>query len=98
MSESCPLKITPAALEHIAMKRKPIYLELPKLIENCCFQLQECPVVCFGEPRDKVNYKQYTIEGATVFVPHLIGRIADIDLSVTLNRFLGFKWLVIEGW
>jgi hypothetical protein len=36
-----------------------------------------------------------TVEGITLFVPR---DLPVIPLTVTLNRFLGLKRLVIEGW
>lgn len=90
------LSITPEALEHIRKEENSIFLEMPKLIQNCCFDLQECPTVRFGTPRDPENYEKRQIEDATIFVP---ARFPDnTPLKVTVNKFFGFKRLVLEGW
>ncbi|NLI30278.1 MAG: hypothetical protein GX423_09395 [Nitrospiraceae bacterium] len=90
------LSITPEALDYIRKEENSIFLEMPKLIQNCCFDLQECPTVRFGIPRDPQNYEQRKIGDATVYVP---ARFPDnTPLTVTVNTFLGFRRLVLEGW
>lgn len=89
------LTITPEALAIIHERSQPIFLDLPKLITNCCFSLQECPTVRFGEPRDLSHYEQRTIHDVIVFAPH---SLPDIPLSITVSSFLGIKRIVLEGW
>ena len=90
------LTITPEALAIIRKHKKPIYLNMPKLITNCCFDLQECPTVHFGKPHDISKYNERTIQDITVLVPHRLPNA--VPLTITVSSFLGFKRLVLEGW
>jgi len=90
------LTITPEALAIIHKHKKSIYLNMPKLITSCCFDLQECPTVHFGTPHDMSKYNERTIQEITVLVPHRLPNT--IPLTITVSRFLGFKRLVLEGW
>jgi hypothetical protein len=89
------LTLTPDAVALIRNKDKPIFLELPKPITNCCFHLQECPVVRFGEPRIARDYEKKIIRDVTVFIPN---RLPEIPLTIAVNSFLGIKRLVVDGW
>ena len=89
------LTITPEAMALIRKQGKPIFLELPKLITNCCFDLQECPSVRSGEPPDSANYEKRTIQEVTVFVPR---RLPEMPLTIDACSFLGIRRLVVEGW
>ncbi len=89
------LTITSDALAIIQEQNRPIFLDMPKLIRNCCFELQECPSIRFGEPRDIENYERRVIGDTTVFVPN---RMPQISLTIAVSSFLGFKRLVVEGW
>jgi hypothetical protein len=93
--EDTMLTITPEALAIIRKQKQPVFLDMPKLITNCCFNLQECPSVRFGEPRKLSDYEQRTIQDVTVFAPH---SLPDIPLTITVGSFLGIKRLVLEGW
>ncbi len=85
----------PEARSIIIKRGQPIFLELPKIITNCCFEFQECPSVRFGEPRNIKDYKKKIIQEVTVFVPH---RLPDIPLSIAVTSFLGIKRVVVDGW
>ncbi len=89
------LTITPEALIIIQKKNQPVFLEMPKLITNCCFNLQECPTVHFGEPKNISDYEAKTINNVTVFAPHVL---PDIPLKITVMNFFGIKKLVLDGW
>ncbi len=89
------LTITPEALAIIQRKKLPVFLEMPKLITNCCFSLQECPTVHFGEPKNRSGYETKIINDVTVFAPDML---PDIPLTITVASFLGIKKLVIDGW
>jgi hypothetical protein len=94
---SAGLNITPEALDIIRQKGKPIYLDLPKVIKNCCFDFQERPSVRFGEPplRVRNQYNERSLDGIKVFIPV---KLPDIPLTITISSFLSFKRLVVEGW
>ena len=90
------LTISARALAFIRSKRRPLHLDLPRMVRGCCFDFQECPSVRLGEPRDPHRYERQVIDDTPVFVPHDLPR--DLALEITLNGFLGFRWLVVEGW
>ncbi len=89
------LTLTPDAVALIQSKDKPIFLELPKTIINCCFDFQECPVVRFGEPRNMRDYEKKIMHDVTIFVP---SRLRKIPLTITVSSFLGLKRLVVDDW
>ncbi|MGO9379020.1 MAG: CC/Se motif family (seleno)protein [Dissulfurispiraceae bacterium] len=89
------LTITPEALSVIIKHNKPIFLELPKLIRNCCFDLQECPSVRIGEPGNTRDYDKKIVQEVTVFLPW---RLQDHALTITVSNFFGRKRLVVDGW
>jgi hypothetical protein len=89
------ITITEKAIHFIGEKNNaPIFLDVPPLIGGC-IHLKECPSVQFGEPREIEKFDRQTIQGIILFVPH---EISDIDLTINLSSFLGFKKLVVEGW
>jgi hypothetical protein len=90
------LTISAEALEIIHRHKKPIYLNMPKLITSCCFDLQECPTVHFGKPHDPSQFQERIIQDVMVLVPHRLPHT--IPLTITVSSFLGFKRLVLEGW
>jgi hypothetical protein len=89
------LTISPEAAEIIRQQGKTVFLDLPRAITSCCFDFRECPTVRLGNPHNPDAYSVLDIDGVTVFVPHVI---IDIDLSIEVASFLGFKRLIIEGW
>lgn len=89
------LTLTSDAVALIRNQDKPIFLELPKTITNCCFHFQECPLVRFGEPRNAPDYEKKVIQDVTVFIP---SRLPEIPLTIAVSSFLGIKRLVVDGW
>ena len=89
------LTITPEALSIIDKRRQPVFLDMPKLITNCCFNIQECPAVRFGEPHNPSDYTRRTIQDITILVPH---KLPDIPLVIAFSSVFGIKRLVLEGW
>ncbi|MGA2081748.1 MAG: CC/Se motif family (seleno)protein [Holophaga sp.] len=90
------LEITPKAIEILRKRNEPIFLELPRRVTGCCLQIQECPMVRFGRPREHSRYEERSIDGQSVWVP--MGFPDDLRLTLTVSVFLGFKRLVLEGW
>jgi len=90
------LTITQGALEIIRKRRKPVFLELPRAVDACCYRLQECPMVRFGVPRDGSKYEDRTLQDVLVRVPR--GISDEAALTIAVSNFLGFKRLVVEGW
>ncbi len=92
------LSISPAALALIRERNQPVHLDLPPPVgRGCCLgELQECPTVRFGVPRDASRYELRTIDGVVVYVPREL-RPRD-PLTLVLQSFLGFRRVVVEGW
>jgi hypothetical protein len=89
------LTISPEAQERAMKKGRKLYLEYIVLREGCCIPYQPRPVVRFGKPHNPAFFWTVTIEDITVFVPH---ELPNVPLHITVNSFIGFKWLSIEGW
>jgi hypothetical protein len=89
------LAISPEAAEIIRKQGGAVFLDLPRPIASCCFDFRECPTVRFGRPDNTESYGKVKVGDITVFVPAII---IDIDLSIEVAAFLGFKRLIIEGW
>lgn len=90
------IQISPEARELIRDKAGPVFLEMPKAVTSCCFDLQESPVVRFGKPRDPSNYEERIIGEVPVWVPRCLPD--EGPLTITVSRFLGIRRLVVEGW
>lgn len=89
------ITISKEALSIIEEKDKPLFLDMPKAITGCCFDIQECPSVRFGEPHNISDYKKSIIQDVTVYIPK---RLPDVSLEIKVSKFLGIKRLVLEGW
>ena len=76
-------------------KKKPVYLEMAPIINECCFAMRESPSVRFGEPKDKSLYQLASIEGLSVYVPK---ELPTIPLKINVRNILGWKTLFVEGW
>lgn len=90
------IRISPEALALIEEKKAGIYIEAPRTIRGCCVELTECPPIRFGLPRVQAGYTPRLIQGVTVLVPD--GFPAQGELVIVARRFLGFRWLGLEGW
>jgi hypothetical protein len=90
------LTISPDALAIIQSRKQAIFLDMPKLISTCCFDVQECPTVRFGQPRNPSEYVEKTIQDVTVFVPHRLPNT--FPMTITVSSFFSIKRLVVEGW
>jgi hypothetical protein len=94
------LSIRPDALALIRRRNRPVYLDLPPVVQGgCCLpSLQECPVIRFSPPRDaaRQQYEVQEIQGVTVHVPRRMPRDGNFTLKV--SSFLGLKRVVLEGW
>ena len=89
------LTITPEAKAYALDKGGSLFLELVTITGGCCIPYQPEPAVRLGKPRKQDQYRQETIDGLTVFIPH---RLPEEELVIAMASFLGFKKLVIDGW
>lgn len=89
------LKFTPEAKKHAVNNGGVVFLEYFALISGCCVPFQPEPTVRLGKPHNQKKYREETIEGLTVFIPH---ELPEEQLIIDLNSFMGMKKLVIEGW
>lgn len=87
--------ISPEARDHAMKNGGEIYLEYIVIQGGCCIPYQPGPAVRFGRPHDPVRFHSTAMEGITVFVPH---ELPDVPLQITVNSFMGFQWLTVEGW
>jgi hypothetical protein len=88
------LTITADAVAYIKSRNKPIFLDIPPLI-NCDIPVKESPTVRFGEPRDLEKYQLKTIQEVSIYVPH---DLPQQPLNITLTKFFCWRTLVVEGW
>jgi hypothetical protein len=90
------LTITPEARTHALNNGGTLFLEYFALwTGGCCVPYQPEPSVKLGKPRNQAQYRQETIDGLTVFIPH---ELPEEPLLITMSSFMGIKRLVIEGW
>jgi hypothetical protein len=89
------ITIDSKAVAYIERKKQSIYLDIPPIINNCCFSLRESPNVCFGRPHNQGEYTERNIQGITVFIPY---DLPEIPLTITASNFFGFTRLAVEGW
>jgi len=89
------LTITPEARTHALDNGGALFLDYITLTGGCCVPYQPEPAVRLGKPRNQDQYRQETIDGLTIFIPH---ELPEEELVITMDSFLGFKRLVIEGW
>ena len=89
------LTITAEANKYVLNNGGSLFLEYITLKGGCCIPYQPAPSVKLGKPYNQDQYRQETIEGLTVFIPH---ELPEMPLLITMNSFMGFKRLVIEGW
>ena len=89
------LTITPEAKAYALDKGGSLFLELVNITGGCCIPYQPEPAVRIGKPRKQDQYRQETIDGLTVFIPH---GLPEGELVIGMASFLGFKKLVIDGW
>jgi hypothetical protein len=89
------LTITPEARAYALNNGGTLFLDYITLTSGCCVPFQPEPTVRLGKPRNQDKYRQEKIDGLTIFIPHALLEEA---LVITIDSFLGFKRLVIEGW
>ncbi|MCE5313043.1 MAG: hypothetical protein LLF86_07820 [Nitrospiraceae bacterium] len=89
------ITIDPDAAAYIKRLNAPVYVSLPKAIRSCCFGFQEGPSVNKGMPHDPENYEERIISGISLLVSR---EIPEVQLTIYLQRFLGFSRLIVEGW
>jgi hypothetical protein len=89
------LTITPEARAHALNKGGILFLEYFILAGGCCVPFQPEPAVRIGRPCNQDHYREENIDGLTVFIPH---NLPEEKLVITVNSFLWYRKLSIEGW
>ncbi len=84
------------ALALIEQKKVPIHIEIPRSVSGCCIEVTDRPSVSFGEPKQRAEYVQQSIQGVTVYVPSCFPEVP--HFTIRASSFLGFKRLVLDGW
>ena len=88
------LTLSDSAREYIQFRRKPVYLEMPIVIQGD-ITIRESPAVRWGVPSDAGRYRLVQTQGVEVYLPH---ELPQIPLKIVLSQFLWLKWLSVEGW
>lgn len=88
------ITISPTAITYIQERNNIIFLQLPPKID-CCLHLQEAPMISIGLPPKAIPCSTQEIDGITVYLPN---DFPEVDFTIDLSSFLGFKKLVIENW
>jgi|GEM_PF-356499 hypothetical protein len=89
------LTITAEAKAYALENGGSLFLEYVTVTGGCCIPYQPEPAVRLGKPRKQDQYRQESLDGLTIFIPH---RLPEEELAIAMVSFLGFKKLVIEGW
>lgn len=90
------LSLSEDALALIAERQQPVFIDVPETIEGCCMEITTCPAVRFGTPRITDKHALTQIQGTEIFVPHCFPRTQ--NLLIRTKKFLGRKYLFIDGW
>lgn len=90
------LTLSEDALELIAERQQPIFIDVPQTIEACCLEITACPSVRFGKPRDPDRHSKTRIQGVEVFVPHCFPQTE--QLAIRSRKILWRSFLYIDGW
>lgn len=88
------ISFTPEAITFLQERNKIIFLQLPPKID-CCLHLQEAPMITIGLPPKSIPCNMLEFDGITVYLP---SDFPDVDFTIDVSSFLGFKKLVIEDW
>jgi hypothetical protein len=90
------LTIAPDARTYALNNGGTLFLEYFALwTGGCCIPYQPEPSVRLGKPYNQDKYRQETIDGLTIFIPH---ELPEVPLLITMSSFMGIKRLVVEGW
>ena len=82
------LTITPEAKAYALDKGGSLFLELVTVTGGCCIPYQPEPAVRIGKPRKQDQYRQETIDGLTVFIPH---RLPEEELVIANGLLPGVQ-------
>ena len=83
------------AREYALNQGGSLYLEFIVMKSGCCIPYQPEPAVRVGKPYNLDHYRKEDIDGVAVFIPL---DLPETPLAITLNVFMGFRKLVVEGW
>lgn len=89
------MKITELAKEFIIKEGGNIYIK-DQDIANCCIEANFAPELSIGIPKNKQDYYLLEIDSINVYVDKNIFKTE--NLTIDLKKFLGIKYLVIDGW
>lgn len=89
------LKITKTAKEFIEKKGGSVYIKNHDII-NSCIEANFKPEIVFGIPKNVNKYYLLNIESINIYINKSICQIE--CLTIDLKKFLGIKYLVINGW
>ncbi|AFM43358.1 hypothetical protein Desaci_4517 [Desulfosporosinus acidiphilus SJ4] len=95
--------ISPEAFDFLEKSGvKTISVDMPVIINGCCLQISEPPLVHLGELKVRKgletapgSYTVIEVQGIRINVP---SHLSNMNLVVDLTRFFRREKLVIEGW
>jgi len=90
------IMITDEARDYLLSKGGAAHLSEPYRVGLCCGRIIFCPSVIKGVPKNPGNYREMTINKIRLFLP--LTFTAHCDLTINIQKFLGFSTLHIEGW
>jgi hypothetical protein len=73
-----------------------IHICKERAIPLCGGRINLSPTVSLGEPENIEDYTYANINSIKVYRPRNFE--SPYDLTVSLQKFLRWKWLVLEGW
>lgn len=65
-------------------------------VMNSCIDVRYTPSVNFGMPCNKERYFIERFGEITIYIDKMIGEHE--NLTIKLNKFLGIKHLILDGW
>ncbi len=73
-----------------------VHLSDPYPIGLCCGRISFCPSIKKGVPKNIRDYKELKINKIRLFLPLKFD--PPCDLTINIQKFLGFSTLSLEGW
>ena len=90
------LSISPAALGYIKERGGVCHVVAGSQVSACCGRMQLAPTVEMGEPCQTDLFSLQVVEGVKLYIPNDFA--SPYPLTIDVNRFLGFRRLVLCGW
>jgi hypothetical protein len=90
------IKVSDKARDHLLKESGALYLFNTRPISLCCGQINFCPSVRPGKPKNINYYKVEIINKIYVYLPQDF--LSPYPLTIDLHNCLGIKMVYLEGW